>query len=526
MDISSIKSKDDLPKEMTKLQSFTWELMLHYQRLHERYLLLTKQKYGQKSEKIEELEAVQQEMDELFAQLEAAMDSRSEEESFETITIDKHSRHPGRNVIPDTIETEEIIHDIPAEEKRCDCCGNEKVEINRKEHIVITRIPAKYKKVVHIRPVYGCPKCKYNIAVAEPVVLPIPKGLADVSLLLFVIVSKYRYHLPLYRIQRQIFHESGIWFTRSTFVSWLRYLYKSVRRIHYELLGEYKRSVLKHADESPIKVRLSGVSGKHHEGRMWVGIGKSGPADPSVAVFHYDHSRSGNAALQFLKGSNPGDILMVDGCDSYNKPVQKYSLKVLNCMAHARRKFREALDTGYKSEYCKKVLRKIGQLYRLERFADKVKAETEKRYQLRQVYGRKVLAEIKELLTNPGFALLPSRKVGEAINYMLNHWEALTRYIKNGFYPIDNNPVERIIRTLAIGRKNWMFAGSESGAKWCAAYYSIFATCQINGIDPEMYLQDVLMRLAVRPENADVKDLLPVCWAKTEGRVEVKYPAN
>ena len=163
---------------MMKLQSFTWELMLHYQRLHERYMLLTKQKYGQSSEKIEELEAVQQEMDELFAQLEAAMDSRSEEESFETVTIAKYTRrrHPGRNVIPDTVETEKVIHDIPAEQKQCECCGKEKVQIDCKEHIVVTRIPARYKKIVHLRPVYGCPKCKYSTSMAEPVVLPIPKG--------------------------------------------------------------------------------------------------------------------------------------------------------------------------------------------------------------------------------------------------------------------------------------------------------------------------------------------------------------
>lgn len=529
MDIASIRSKDDLPKELTHLQNFTWRLLLHYQQLHERYMLLTKQKYGRRSEKIEELEAVQQEMDELLAQLETAMDSRREEESFETVTIKEHTRrrrHPGRNVIPDTVESEEVVHDVPAEQKRCECCGAEKVEINRKEHVVITRIPAKYKKIVHVRPVYGCPKCKHSISVAEPVLLPIPKGLADVSLLCFVIVSKYRYHLPLYRIQRQIFHESGIWFTRSTFVSWLRYLYKSVRRIHYELMGEYKRSLLKHADESPFKVRLSEVHGKHHEGRMWAGLGKNNPGGPVVAVFHYDRSRSGNAALLFLKGSRSGDVLMIDGCDSYNKPIQKYSLILLNCMAHARRKFKEALDVGYKSEYSKRVLRKIGQLYRLERYADKVNAATEKKYQLRQMYSKKILVEIKELLLNPGFPILPSKKIGEAINYMLNHWEPLTRFIDNGFYPIDNNPVERIIRTLAIGRKNWMFAGSENGAKWCAAYYSIFATCLLNGVDPEKYLQDVLMRLAIRPENADVKDLLPVNWAKNNINSEIKYPKN
>ncbi|MBD3347531.1 MAG: IS66 family transposase [Chitinivibrionales bacterium] len=362
------------------------------------------------------------------------------------------------------------------------------------------------------------------------VVLPIPKGIADVFLLCFVISSKYRYHLPLYRIQRQIFHESGIWFTRSTMVSWLRYLYKSIRRIHYELLGEYKRSLLKHADESPLKVHLPDVSGRHHEGRMWVGLGKNDHEGPVTAVFHYDKSRSAKAALSFLKGSRPGDILMVDGFEPYTQPVRKYGLIELNCMAHARRKFKEALDTGYKADYCKKMLRKIGHLYRIERFADRKNADTETRGRLRQKYSKKILNEIKDLLQDPGFTVLPSRKVGEAINYMLNHWNKLTTFIDNGLYPIDNNAVERIIRTLAIGRKNWMVAGSENGAKWCAVYYSIFATCLLNGIDPEEYLRDVLMRLAIRPANADVKDLLPVNWAREKGNaqknVKVQYPEN
>ena len=108
---------------------------------------------------------------------------------------------------------------------------------------------------------------------------------------------------------------------------------------------------------------------------------------------------------------------------------------------------------------------------------------------------------------DPGFSVLPARKTGTAINYMLNRWDNLTRFVENGLYPIDNNAVERTIRTLAIGRKNWMYAGSEAGAKWCAAYYSIISTCLLNNINPEVYLPDVLMRRAVRSENADIKDL-------------------
>ena len=205
-------------------------------------------------------------------------------------------------------------------------------------------------------------------------------------------------------------------------------------------------------------------------------------------MFHYDKNRSGDAALRFLKGSRKGDIVMIDGCTSYNKPIKKYSLIELNCMAHARRKFKEALDTGYKTAYSRKILRKIGQLYRIERLAGKKPEDKQYRYILRQKYSKSILAEIKELLLDPGFVVLPSKKIGTAINYMLNHWNGLTRFVENGIYPIDNNDVERIIRTLAIGRKNWMFAGSEAGAKWCATYYSIFATCSINGVLGTFYI--------------------------------------
>ena len=262
---------------------------------------------------------------------------------------------------------------------------------------------------------------------------------------------------------------------------------------------------------------------------MWAGVGREGRDDPVVAVFRYDRSRSKEAARKFLKGSRPGDVLMIDGCTSYRESVKKYSLVELNCMAHNRRYFFEAHETGYHSDYCKTMLRKIGQLYRVERFADRVKADSKKRLVLRQAISKKIIGEIKKLLTDPGFNVLPSNKTGVAISYMLNHWDALTRYIENGNYPIDNNPVERIIRPLAIGRKNWMFAGSENGAKWCAAYYSIFATCLLNNINPEEYLPDILMRLAIRPDDADVKDLLPVQWAagkKDKITTKVDYPKN
>ena len=230
MKTSTITSKADLPNTISQLQNFTWELLLRYQQLQERYALLVKAQYGRRSEKSTDLEAVQEELNDLLAELEKTINTEpdSNEESVDVITIEKHTRkrrHPGRNVIPEHIEREKVIHDIPEEEKVCDCCGRMKVVLREKKHTVVERIPARYTVTDHIRPEYACPTCKDGISVAEPEILPISKGIAGVFLLCFVIVSKYRYHLPLYRIQRQIFHESGIWFTRSTMVSWLRNLF-------------------------------------------------------------------------------------------------------------------------------------------------------------------------------------------------------------------------------------------------------------------------------------------------------------
>jgi len=183
-------------------------------------------------------------------------------------------------------------------------------------------------------------------------------------------------------------------------------------------------------------------------------------------------------------------------------------------MAHIRRKFVEAYDNGSShKDYLKKILIKISQLYRIERFADKKGFTEEQRTELRQKLSSVVLTEIKDHLLNPGFVVLPQSSVGKAINYFLNNWDEAVRFLENGALPIDNTPNEQIIRPFTIGRNNWMQAGSENGARRMAILYTIITTCKLNNINPEDYLKDVLMILSVRPENADVTDL-PVNWYK------------
>jgi transposase len=512
---SEIRSKKDLPCDIEKLREYSWELTLAFHRLTEKYNNLLRKLYGSSSEKmadISQLDALQTEIDEILKQVEAVEHLQSEQSEHETIEITSHKRrrrHPGRNAIPEELITEEIILDIPEAEKICGC-KREKVVFDKKEHLVVERIPARYKVTRYIRLVYGCPHCKDAVSVAEPVHLPIAKGLAGAHLLSFVMLSKYVYHLPLYRIQRLIFHESGgIWFTRSTLASWVRHVAGILERIYQALLEQYRLIRVKHADETPLQVKCEG---HYREGCMLTGLS----GDGRTAVFMYDNHRSGKAACRLLCGSSRGDYLMVDDCPAYNMPIKEYGLIVMRCMVHVRRKFVDALKSGSHADYNKKILIKIGQLYRIERLAKRLQYSDEQRGELRKKYSTQIMSQIKTMLENPGFTVLPQTDTGIAINYFLKNWEAANRFLDSGELPIDNSADERIIRPFAIGRNNWLQAGSENGARWMAIMYTIFTTCKLNDIDVHEYLADVLMRLPIRPANADIEDLTPLGWYKSK----------
>jgi len=523
MTFDAIQSKRDLPNDPKVLRSFSWELLLAFQELSEKYRVLQRQQFGRSSERLsaaqqQQLDAVQEQMDELLAQVAVSLGPRSEDEQQQdTVEITTHKRrrrkHHGRNAIPEEMITEQVV-DVPEQERMCDC-GCETIIIGHKSHIVVERIPAQYTATRYLRTVRVCPHCKLGVSMPEPVAAsPIPKGLPGPALVAFVLLSKYAYHLPLYRIQRIIYHECGIWFTRSTLMGWVKAASGLLQRLHRLMLQAYRQSRTKFGDETPLRVRLGEVKGRCHQGYMWVGVG----CDERLAVFWYNNNRSGKAALALLKGSSKGDYLMTDDLASYNAPVREYGLVQLLCMMHARRKFHDAYKAGYKAEFSRRALRKIGQVYRLERFATSKGFTVQQRGELRRTRTARVLAELKAMLEAPGFVLLPDRLIGKAINYSLKNWDKLTRFLESGDLPLDNGVTERTLRALTIGRNNWLFAGSRKGAEWMAALYSIIATCKLNGIDPHEYLAEVLMALSVRPPEADASDLTPLGWmAKKNG---------
>jgi transposase len=511
MNATEIRTKSELPQSHEKLLTYSWNLTLAYQQLIEKHRKLLGSQFGKSSEKLTsqaDLDALQMEMDQLLnqvAEAEHAADAGSEEETVEVTTHRRRRKKHGRNSIPAELITTVTI-DLSEDEKNCDSCNTPLVQFDVKEHLVVNRIPAQYTATRYLQPVYGCPCCKDHVYAREmPMVTPIAKGLAGIDLLVFVLLSKYMYHLPLYRIQRQIYHESRIWFTRSTLCTWVRQACGLLERIYKGLLEMYRNAMIKHADETRVMVKYDG---KLHECWMWTGL----TGDGRTAVFFYNRHRSGAAALSFLAGSPPGAHLMVDDCPSYNIPIKKLGLIDMRCMAHIRRKFVEAYEVKRHAEFLKKIIIKIGQLYRIERYADKNNYTVEQRTQLRQTMSRRVLDTIKEMLLNPGFAVLPQTLSGTAINYFIRNWVEATRFLESGALPIDNTPDERINRPFAIGRNNWGQAGSENGARWMAILYTIITTCKLNNINPEEYLNEVMMLLAVRPDGAAVTDLLPMNW--------------
>jgi len=517
VNLSDIKSEKDLPNDNAILRSLLWSSICEIRSLSESYQLLRKELFGKKSEK-HIVDGTQVALDGILSQVSPVVVPEKKEDGFVEVKPLQRRKHPGRNAIPVDAKIERHVLDVSDEEKSCagcalrESCGRSELpvieEVVRK---VIERKRPEYIVHEYVRVKRGCPLKKDEIKIVEPpLVTPIPKGLADISLLLFVILSKYQYHLPLYRIQRQIYHESRFWFTRATMVGWIAEICVLARPLYRAMIDELKRSSVIHSDDSLVR-RITREFGAHTS-FMWVYIG----ARERTAIFDYRESHGADAPREFLKGVTAGTHFMTDACPSYNDAIKKYSLISMACMMHIRRKFVEAQEVGSGKQFALSIIELIGKLYALESDATEHDMTDDQRLQMRKTSSAPIMAQIKQSLENPCIIILPESRIGKATNYALNHWSKAEVFLTRGDLPIDNGVNERVIRDLAIGRKNWLSVGSDDGGKRMAMLYSIIATCKLNGINIEEYLRDVLMRLAMRPQGASVADLTPVEWLKSK----------
>jgi transposase len=406
-------------------------------------------------------------------------------------------RQPKRRVLPDSLPRLEVLHDL--ESKDCPQCRQPLERIGEEVSEQLDIVPAKFFVRRHVRPKYCCRRCERLHTAAMPA-QPIDKGIPAPGLITHVAAGKYLNHQPLYR-QEAEFERMGVPIPRSTMAGWFGELEvlldPLVSRMSEVLLAER----ILHADETPVPV-LDPGAGKTATGYLWAY--RSGPWSALQAVaFDFAMSRAAEHPSRFLKPFT--GTLVVDGYSGYNAALRREHMIEAGCMAHARRPFYEITQaTG--SPIAQSALIEIGKLYAIE--ADLKHLPAQERASERRARAGPILKNFKCWLDETYARSPPKSAIGKALAYAINRWGALIRYLDDGMLNIDNNPVENAIRGICVGRRNWLFAGSEAGGRRAAQFYTLIESAKLNGVNPNAYLKHVLTALpSARAKHLDA--LLP-----------------
>jgi transposase len=406
-------------------------------------------------------------------------------------------KRAGRQPLPPELPRIEHRHE-PAS---CQCgqCGADLVKIGEDVSEQLDVEPARFFVHRHIRPQYACRPCETVTAAPIPPAV-IDGGMAAVGLLAWVASSKYLDHLPLYRIE-QIAARQGVPLPRSTLAEWIGRIGVALQPLAHRLAEMLRERPCLHADETPVR-QLDPGSGKTKHAYLWAYRSNALDEGPPIVVFDYQTSRAGAHARAFLRDWR--GHLMVDDYAGY-KALFAAGPTELACLAHIRRKFFD-VHAASGSPLAEEALRRIAQLYAIEQQASG--SATDDRCALREQHALPALAAMHAWLLVSQSTVAAGSGTAKAIEHALKRWPALQRYASSGNLPIDNNPVENVIRPIAIGKKNWLFAGSERAGYRAAAIQSLFATAKLNALDPARWLADTLDKLPTCP-NSQIDSLLP-----------------
>lgn len=396
-------------------------------------------------------------------------------------------------VLPPDLERVVIV--IEPEDKTDDM-----VKISEETTELLAITPEKFYVKVIVRPKYSKAN-KEGVVIAALPSRPIQGGSVDVSLLVTILLDKYINHMPLYR-QLQKYERLGVKLSDATIGNWAHQSIVLLEHLYQELIAAVKNSSYIQCDETTIKVLDKTKKGKSHRGYYWVYY----DVENGLVLYEYDQGRGQTAPESFLH--QYAGYLQTDGYSVYEALDKKQSaITHLCCMAHARRKFHEALSND--KVRAESMLNKMQQLYKIEEQARENQLTHEDRLALRQKLAVPLLEEMKQWLDNNLKEVLPKSPIGMAIQYSLARWDKLIVYAQEGKLEIDNNLVENAIRPIAIGRKNYLFAGSHEAAKRAGIIYSFIACCKKNGYDPYKWLEDTLTKLP-DTKKSELHTLLPL----------------
>lgn len=531
---SAAKTESDVSTERLPegLEAKTRRLEQENAHLREQLEWLKRQMFGNRSEKLPAPIPGSIATD-LFGESSSSPDTAS-------VAVPAHQRKiapkpgHGRAALPDDLPVEEIVLDVPDCEKSCCGCGTDLVKIGddtRDElHIVSPRFVVRR----YVRPKYACRTCvERGVTQAEPIVSVIDKGIPSADLVVWVLLAKYFDHLPLHRVTAQ-FKRWGVEIAETTMIGWIAAVFDLLGPIQRAMEHELRNCGCLHADETTLRVQRGDKDklgrGRTSTGYLWAVLGRGRDGSPLGVSFHYAPGRHHAVAEKLLDGVM--GVVHTDGYAAYERLFEKQPAVVhAACWTHVRRKFMDALQAGSKD--AGEPLRLIAKLYdvhgRIRNLVERLSERSAKRgrilsqdgidglvVRMRSKHMAAVIDSIAAWNRAAKVSALPKGALGTAIGYLEGQMPRLRRCLENARVDLDNNVIERAIRPIAIGRKNWLFAGSDDGARRSALVMSMVGTCKMLGIDPAEYLADVLLRVKIRPESDLCSDLTPYQWAKAK----------
>lgn len=479
--------KKELAYRQAKIDQLTHEIALN-----------KRWKFGQHAERLDPTQAslLEETLDADIAAMEAEIEALSTQEP-----VQRARQQPKRTALPLSLPRIEFRHEPDSTLCRCGC-QLKRIGEDVTEKLDYTPGVATVER--HIRGKWACSDCKTLTQAPVPAQI-IDKGIATAGLLAQVLVAKYSDHLPLYR-QESIFARAGVELPRSTLAQWVGVCGVRLQPLVDALKDVVLSHRVLHADETPVQMLKPGNK-KTHRAYIWA-YAPGVHEDLKAVIYDFAEGRSGENARTFV-GDWRGSLV----CDDFSgyKAMMAHGVTEIGCMAHARRKFFE-LHVANKSQIAEYALGLIGQLYETERQAKDLNPLDRQR--LRQNQARPVADALFDWMRLQRIKVTDGSATAKALDYTLKRWQALTRYLDDGQIPIDNNWIENQIRPIAVGRSNWLFAGSLRAGKRAAAVMSLIQSAKMNGHDPYAYIKDVLTRLPTQ-KASQIEELLPHRWQPT-----------
>jgi transposase len=499
--------REQQKQRIEELSKRSDDLYLEKLQLQKELLRYKKATYGPRADRLSENELAQAllEFSEELEQKPVPIEGISQGEAEPGVR--RVQRRKGRRALAnfENLPVSTHLYELPAEQRRCSCCGEQRQEIGSEESWQIEYLPGHFERLQHVRKKYACTKCELagenpQIATAAKAETAIEKGFAGPGLLAYIVTSKFADYLPLYRLE-DIFERQGFAISRATQSVWCGDVAGLVEPLYRRMAERVRQSHVVATDDTVLPMLGPGQT---QSTRMWVYVGDE--ANP-YNVFDFTMNRGREGPKEFLK--NYTEVLLADAYGGYNGVVAGNAITRAGCWSHARRKFVEAEKTA--PEIAREAVDLIGRLFAVEKQAKEVSVA--ERLALRQAQSVPVLAELRHKLLTWKEQLLPKHPMAEAANYTLSQWEELTVFTSDGAVPIDNNVSEREMKRVVLNRKNSLFVGNPRGGRTAAILASLTSSCRRHEMDPQLYFMQLLMNLPSWPVN-DIDAWLPDRWKK------------